>query len=406
MVHTESALDPSWVYHGWDPAEEKQVVLQDAPLKHAQRLRMIDSLLEHLPREGVLARFSTPKELQEKYEVEVIPFNLTLSLRGSSSELCHQALKALSGCAAMKLQGVRLRPERIQKPPLTKALEAACLAVPYCDWSRGRSMAAQVEAEGVGPLFAAAHEGVRLCIREGLSLTRTRLLNRSNLCYVNSVLQAAHWSGELSSGVAAYHGRLLAGMRIFHATGTVSVADSLPLRGFLLDGRKCTSNMMQVTTQSAAYRARWDARDGSDDCAVDSGTLEHAIILPIAGAPVLTLQSLLDNWHQQTALHALVVHPVIIWFQLERYLYGSAKCTRQLRMRPGDQVAVPIFSNAAGLDTHHESFTAAVMAYHMGETVNSGHYMTFLGLPGAIAGTIMSAMMARFPRLRRLVTSD
>ena len=51
----------------------------------------------------------------------------------------------------------------------------------------GRSMAAQVEAEGVGPLSAAAHEGVRLCIREGLSLTRTRLLNRSNLCYVNIV---------------------------------------------------------------------------------------------------------------------------------------------------------------------------------------------------------------------------
>ena len=203
-------------------------------------------------------------------------------------------------------------------------------------------------------------------------------------------------------------------MRIFHATGTVSVADSLPLRGFFArwpqmhqqhDAGECLHHFL-AARQSAAYRGRWDARDGSDDCAVDSGTLEHAIILPIAGAPVLTLQSLLDNWHQQTALHALVVQPVIIWFQLERYLYGSAKCTRQLRMRPGDQVAVPIFSNAAGLDTHHESFTAAVMAYHMGETVNSGHYMTFLGLPGAIAGTIMSAMMARFPRLRRLVTSD
>ena len=132
MVQTETALNPSWVYFGWDSTAKKQIVLPDPLLKHAECLRQIDTLLEHLPREGVLARFSTPK----KYETEVVPFNLTLSLRGASSDLCHQALKKLSGSAAMKLQGVRLRPERIQKPPLAKALEAAYLAAPFWDWTR------------------------------------------------------------------------------------------------------------------------------------------------------------------------------------------------------------------------------------------------------------------------------
>ena len=64
MVQTETALNPSWVYFGWDSAAKKQIVLPDPPLKHAECLRQIDTLLEHLPRDGVLARFSTPKELR------------------------------------------------------------------------------------------------------------------------------------------------------------------------------------------------------------------------------------------------------------------------------------------------------------------------------------------------------
>eukprot|EP00439_Symbiodinium_sp_Y106_P008035 s9150_g1.t1 len=95
---------------------------------------MMDTLIEHLPKEGVLTKFSTPKGLQETYDMEVIPFNLTLCLRGTSSDLCHQALKALSGCAVTKLVGLRLRPARPSKPPLARAVEEAFIATPMCDW--------------------------------------------------------------------------------------------------------------------------------------------------------------------------------------------------------------------------------------------------------------------------------
>ncbi|OLP92782.1 hypothetical protein AK812_SmicGene25361 [Symbiodinium microadriaticum] len=110
MVQTETALNPSWVYFGWDSAAKKQIVLPDPPLKHAECLRQIDTLLEHLPRDGVLARFSTPK-----------------------------ALKKLSGCAAMPL-------------------EAAYLAAPFCDWTRRNN----ASTEDVGPSSVAAQEDVRL----------------------------------------------------------------------------------------------------------------------------------------------------------------------------------------------------------------------------------------------------
>ena len=113
-----------------------QIVAQDPPLKHAECLRRIDTLIENLPKEGVLTKFSTPKGLQESYETEVIPFNLTLSLRGTSSDLCYQALRVLSGCAVTKMVGLRMRPERISKPPLAKAVEGAfmAMATPLCDW--------------------------------------------------------------------------------------------------------------------------------------------------------------------------------------------------------------------------------------------------------------------------------
>ncbi len=102
MVETENALNPSWVYHTWDPEAKKQVVATEhAPLKHAECLRMIDVLVENLPKEGVLTKFSSPKELQESYDVEVIPFTLSLSLESAA---CHRALKTLSGCAVTKLQ--------------------------------------------------------------------------------------------------------------------------------------------------------------------------------------------------------------------------------------------------------------------------------------------------------------
>ena len=52
---------------------------------------------------------------------------LQLSLRGEASDACHKALKTLSGCAFMKLQGVRWRPERIQKTPLAN-LNLWCVA--------------------------------------------------------------------------------------------------------------------------------------------------------------------------------------------------------------------------------------------------------------------------------------
>ena len=132
-----TGLDPVWVYHTWNAKEKKQEVASTPPLKHSDVLKLLDVLLEHLPRDGVVTRFNTTKrlDLMKEFKTEVVPMMLQLSLRGASAQLCYDAMKALSGNAAMKLQGVRWRPERAQKPPLAKALEDAYLATSFCDWA-------------------------------------------------------------------------------------------------------------------------------------------------------------------------------------------------------------------------------------------------------------------------------
>ena len=219
-----------------DPVQKCQIVAQDPPLKHAECLRRIDTLIENLPKEGVLTKFSTPKGLQENYETEVIPFNLTLSLQGTSSDLCYQALRILSGCAVTKMVGLRMRPERISKPPLAKAVEDAFMATPLCDWKKSQLARQSVETRvGLGrPPVAAARRDAQLMIHEGLHLPVVQPVNNSNLCYINSVMQAANWLGAITSAPALSFGRLQAGFNIFVFRRMVRLIDAYAFRPLFL----------------------------------------------------------------------------------------------------------------------------------------------------------------------------
>ncbi|CAE7849978.1 unnamed protein product [Symbiodinium necroappetens] len=137
-VEGENALSPAWVYHAWDPAAKKQIKADTAPLKHVEALKQIDLLLLHAPREGVLKNFKTAKKMSPKdqYTAEVLPFMVSIGLRGESSQICYNALRLLSGLAVTKLIGVRVRPERGQESQLVKQLKESYMGTAYCDWTR------------------------------------------------------------------------------------------------------------------------------------------------------------------------------------------------------------------------------------------------------------------------------
>ena len=136
IVAGSTALNPAWVYHSWDSAQKCQVRAETAPLAHSEALKLIDLLIQHSPREGVLKNFKTPRKMSPKdqYKAEVLPFMASIGLRGESSKICFDALRVLSGLAITKLIGVRIRPERVQESQLIKQLKESYMGTSYCDW--------------------------------------------------------------------------------------------------------------------------------------------------------------------------------------------------------------------------------------------------------------------------------
>ena len=137
-VAGDQALNHKWVYHSWDPAEKKQVVAADQPLAHADAMRLIDQLMMHIPTEGVLKNFKTTRRMNAKgqYKAEVLPYMVSIGLRGESSAICFNALRTLSGSAFMKLIGVRVRPERGQETQLIKQLKQSYMGTTFCEWTQ------------------------------------------------------------------------------------------------------------------------------------------------------------------------------------------------------------------------------------------------------------------------------
>ena len=131
-----NALLPTWHYFRWDPSVQRQVVSEKPPLPQDRLLLCLDALEKGCTSPLVLLRFRSTRKLDDDTEMEVIPFMLSISLRGPESTACHAALQTLAYSGALKLLGLRLRPERVQQSNAAKDLTEAYLGVPYTDWTR------------------------------------------------------------------------------------------------------------------------------------------------------------------------------------------------------------------------------------------------------------------------------
>ena len=128
-----TGLNPVWPYFRWDAATQKQVTSDQQPLPHDRVLRHVETLIRTASNPLVLLRFRAAKELEDP-DGEVVPFMVSISLRGTQADECHDALQALSHTSVLKLLGLRLRPERLRKGPMAEAVEEAYLATPWTDW--------------------------------------------------------------------------------------------------------------------------------------------------------------------------------------------------------------------------------------------------------------------------------
>ena len=210
-----------------------------------------------------------------------------------------------------------------------------------------------------------------------------KLQNRSNLCYANATMQALQWLSEVAG---ADCGRLQSGRGIMRTAHAISLPDCLTLRSLFAswshlhqqhDAGEFLAHCLQFAN-ATAWQGAWQARLDEPHRVVDSGTLQQAIQLALAGP---TLQALVDSWHRQYAWYALTAHSRLLFLQIGRYPDGLSKNRQMLRVRPGDSVAVPVFAADGGLDTRHESFQIAAIVYHLGDSPTSGHYITLVGCP-------------------------
>ena len=120
-----TGLNPVWPYFRWDAATQKQVTSDQQPTPHDRVLRHVETLIR-------TASNPLVKELEDP-DGEVVPFMVSISLRGTQADECHDALQALSHNSVLKLLGLR-RPERLRKGPMAEAVEEAYLATPWTDW--------------------------------------------------------------------------------------------------------------------------------------------------------------------------------------------------------------------------------------------------------------------------------
>ena len=354
-VETESALNPAWIYQTWDSKEKKQVRSEAAPIKHSEAPLGGPPPGEPSTRGGA-DEILVPQAPAGEVRCGGHPCDTATEPEGRGERRLQRLHEVAGGTLEAgedpEASLGHRRPERIhQKPPLPRG------SLPE-------------------------HAVLRL-EPAGVSMYTTKLLNHSNVCYINATMQALIWLMEFSE---ACLGQLQAAARILRSNRGVHLPDCLALRGLFStwvalhqqhDAGEFLHHCLEYA-RTEAWLGGWQARLSHPGSIVDSGDLHQAILLHMRGA---SLQALIDAWRGQYAVHALLLHSGTIFFQVGRYTANADKNRAALRIRPGDSVAVPIFAEPSGTCTRHETFRVVVIVYHLGDRVTSGHYLALLGRP-------------------------
>ena len=409
MAEGSTRLNPVYRYFRWNPDTKAQEQCDTPPLTHTAALTHVQTLQEMVVLPNVLTRFRSTRPLAKDSKGEVVPFLLSLSLRQTQAGRCHEALMALSGCACLKLAGLRLRPDRGQKQPLMKELEQVtgipCGSVYGLDGTRADLESQQpVCGQACGQVQPGGRRaevgGAQLVLRAtGFPATPVTLVgNSGNICYLNAVAQAIAWLGACADRPKDCYGKAAVALQKAIASGKHLLPGSLPWMPIL-------SNWPQLHRQQDAgsfcahllayasppgFGGEWQARLSNPDMTVDSGPLLAPLSLEVQGPD---LQSAVDAWATQHAVRGLYLPTGVLVLQLKRYervAEGLRKCTSPVTCRPGERIGFPVFLGPTGLDTRTETYRLISCVFHTGHQLDSGHYQAVLCVP-AVTKTAVSS---------------
>ena len=117
---------------------------------------------------------------------------------------------------------------------------------------------------------------------------------------------------------------------------------------------------------------------------------------------------MIDEWHQQFAVHGLKDSVSALCIQIARYSNDGQKNRVHIDVQPGASVSMPVFcaDDSFGVDTRRIAYRVVFIVFHLGLTVHSGHYQTAVCVPtvGGHGGRSWSFQICNDNRLPRLAS--
>ena len=215
-------------------------------------------------------------------------------------------------------------------------------------------------------------------------ILKAKLGNSSNYCYTNSIALCLEWCRLFLP--ASLYGRtvdcaLEAAFRSkqpFHiwnllAWRTLCRTWEHPSRQH--DAAEFLS-FLQRTTQMQYCSVTWQSRRnvGESTQVLDGGD-GSSLFLPVPLSHNVAVQSLVDDWHSQADVHALLTAPPCLVLQIGRFSrQGVHKDPHPIAHSP--TCSVPIFSLGTGVTFSRYQLRSCVV--HLGDSTDSGHYRSAL----------------------------
>ena len=234
------------------------------------------------------------------------------------------------------------------------------------------------------------------------SVLNLRLGNRGNACYCNAMLQcllyASSWKGGpewmFAGSMLQYVRSILRREDIFHVwTHPLWV---MTMRGWRLPSRQ--HDIVEFfqyflgCQPHTEHRLRlvWQARAQQEDGGIggDGGTSSPLLLQPPERAAMVddyadyatSVQRLIEEWHEQDAMHAALCLPQILTFQAGRFDYspesGEAR-KRRYSISPDAYVEMPYFVDDRWT-VAKAWYQLCAISIHIGDSPKSGHYLAIL----------------------------
>ena len=226
-------------------------------------------------------------------------------------------------------------------------------------------------------------------------LLQVSLHNDTNLCYLNSTALAATWT-ILQAQLHGHPTHLVPALRLLCSGAKsppnqpVRLLQHLPWQ-LLLQGWRNVHQQHDAPElvmhllprlQARNFEGRWEARvqTARELRIIDAGRLHAPLIMFPHPGDTLYLQRVIDQWHLQAAVHALVNPPHILCIQLQRFTGEGGHLTRHVRPLQDCHhiVHVPTFASESTTVVHPVRYEVTAIQLHFGQSPDTGHYRTVL----------------------------